>query len=829
MAIETTDEQFEEYLQSLHHLTESEREERRQQHKAMQRWARERSLVDVQERAQNEVSRAIDELARGLGRVAQNIYRGDQGLSAMTDMTDAMGKAASGVGKAMILLGGRFTRLAGVALQLAGPISGYVKRAAAQADRQFESYQKLSQSGAVFSGNMQELVQDSKRMGYLFTELDRFESLIARNSKSLAQFGGTALEGRRELARVGQDLYARNSDLLQLGVGFDEANEYAADYISILGQRGVNSVKTSQELTDSVREYVLQQNIVNQLTGMSREDALRNRQESAKSQIFLGRKIELEKQGRGDLADKLDMVFDLLSEQGGADIAKGFADSVGMFGAITEDANRLRMTGNDDLVASLNKFADPAVSAADIAQGILDNSGKFWNSTGRGMALLNINNKTFISAQSQVRAQTSSMQQINKKYMALRERQARILRGDGDSNTKSYAQLLNSQREMSRAFQNFTDIVDSTFEPILTGFTEALAWTTRKAAQIVSFISNSPKLKLLSNYPVLASVMGLWLAYEQDLTGSVPGAPSKTPDTGKTPKPEAKVPAAPAGAPATKTPPTGAAPATKTPLTAPAAAPKTQPRPEPATGSPPNVSLGGKANLNNVNSGLLTKFYTFARDWNQPLTITSAYRTDQEQAELWVRANYLREPGIYSPTLPQDATTVTLQNRTYQVPGSGRSNSHTEGRALDISGAGVSAGMSSIDSALNQAGLSRPHLNLGDYVHVQAMAQGGITRGLSIAGEAGPEAVIPLTHGPISLEIPNLEQAVENMKSSDQDTPLDSDLFSNDLTNTVNQAVDAYRQSNAVELEILDILRSIGYTSGAVAANQSRIYSAQVN
>ena len=180
MAIEMTDEQFEEFLQSLHSLTESEREERRQQRRAMQRWARERSLVDAQERAQNEVSQAIQELGRGLGRVAQNIYRGDQGLGAMTDMTDSMGKAAQGVGRAMILLGGKFTRLAGVALQAAGPISGYVKRAAAQADRQFQAYQKLSQSGAVFSGNMQELVQDSKRMGYLFTELDRFESQIGR-------------------------------------------------------------------------------------------------------------------------------------------------------------------------------------------------------------------------------------------------------------------------------------------------------------------------------------------------------------------------------------------------------------------------------------------------------------------------------------------------------------------------------------------------------------------------------------------------------------------------------------------------------------------------
>jgi hypothetical protein len=590
MAIEMTDEQFEEWLQSLHSLTESEREERRQQRKAMQRWAKERSLVDAQERAQHEVALAIDELGRGLGRVAQNIYRGEQGLSAVTDMTDAMGKAAQGVGRGMILLGGRFTRLAGVVLQAAGPISGYVKRAAAQADRQFQAYQKLSQSGAVFSGNMQELVQDSKRMGYLFTELDRFESLITRNSKSLAQFGGTALEGRRELARVGQDLYARNSDLLQLGVGFDEANEYAADYISILGQRGVNSVKSSQSLTDSVRDYVLEQNVVNRLTGMSREDALRNRKESAKSQIFLGKKIELEKQGRGDLADKLDMVFDLLSERGGADIAKGFADSVGMFGAITDDANRLRMTGNDDLVARLNNFADPAVSAADIAQGILDNSGKFWNSTGRSMAMMNINNKTFISAQSQVRAQTSSMQQINKQYQALRNRQAQILRGDGDSNTKSYANMLKAQREMSRAFQNFNDVLSSSFEPLMNGFAIAMSWTNKGMAKLLDLITS-----------VVSAPARFW-DFVKSLPGALkgaftgpPAAPAGKPASGSSVQPAAEPAAKPT--PATAPAATPAASAATTSATQPAAPPAasavttsaTQPAAPPAAGKPSNV------------------------------------------------------------------------------------------------------------------------------------------------------------------------------------------------------------------------------------------------
>ena len=130
----------------------------------------------------------------------------------------------------------------------------------------------------------------------------------------------------------------------------------------------------------------------------------------------------------------------------------------------------------------------------------------------------------------------------------------------------------------------------------------------------------------------------------------------------------------------------------------------------------------------------------------------------------------------------------------------------------------------------SEFGLYRPHLNINDAPHIQKMmALGGVTQGPSIAGEAGPEAVIPLTHGPINLVIPELESRIQDISTGSQDTASEFGTVGNDLSAVVNEAVEVYQQANSVELEILDILRSIGYTSGAVAANQSRIYSAQVN
>ena len=117
---------------------------------------------------------------------------------------------------------------------------------------------------------------------------------------------------------------------------------------------------------------------------------------------------------------------------------------------------------------------------------------------------------------------------------------------------------------------------------------------------------------------------------------------------------------------------------------------------------PSNVSLGPNVDLSGVDPDLLQKFYQAASEYGGPVRINSAYRDDSYQAQLWVRANILREPGIYSPARPRETTTITYKGQQYTVPGGGKGSAHASGRALDISPA------EALDPYLRKYGLHRP-------------------------------------------------------------------------------------------------------------------------
>jgi len=153
----------------------------------------------------------------------------------------------------------------------------------------------------------------------------------------------------------------------------------------------------------------------------------------------------------------------------------------------------------------------------------------------------------------------------------------------------------------------------------------------------------------------------------------------------------------------------------------------------------------------------MSRFSAFATEWGKPITITSGFRNDREQAELWVRANKFKEPGIYTPALPENETKITYKGQEFTVPGSGHKSSHA-GQALDISSMGIGPAPTIIDAILSKHGLVRPFMK-NDPVHVQtSAAEGAVLSGPSSGYKPnltmhGTEAIIPLKNESVPVEI----------------------------------------------------------------------------
>jgi hypothetical protein len=114
-------------------------------------------------------------------------------------------------------------------------------------------------------------------------------------------------------------------------------------------------------------------------------------------------------------------------------------------------------------------------------------------------------------------------------------------------------------------------------------------------------------------------------------------------------------------------------------------------------------------------------------------------------------------------------TNPTVNTPTYgrlTTPANPATDPHVAGIALDLN--------KNDYAKLNDKGLLAKYgfsMVPGDPGHIQKLAKGGITDGISIAGEAGPEAVVPLPDGrtiPVQMDtsalIDKLDELLRVMK-----------------------------------------------------------------
>jgi hypothetical protein len=199
-----------------------------------------------------------------------------------------------------------------------------------------------------------------------------------------------------------------------------------------------------------------------------------------------------------------------------------------------------------------------------------------------------------------------------------------------------------------------------------------------------------------------------------------------------------------------------------------------------------SLKIGPNADMSGLDNEMISRLQKFAESTGKSVDVTSAFRSDKKQAELWVRGNILNEPGIFTPAAPKDDQEITYQGKTYNVKGSGKGSLHGVGNAVDISVAGMGKSKGPTDELLANAGLFRPFI-AKDHPHVQMLAEGGIVQPTpggtpAVIGEGGTaEAVMPLKGNRIPVDFPDeikkyfqFQSQVDNLKFLKGDTGKDT-------------------------------------------------------
>ena len=195
-------------------------------------------------------------------KMAGAIKDGETGLSVYNETVEAGGKALGNWAEKIPIVGGSLKKLANGAAEATVLINK-------QADSLFQTYQQISRSGLAVG--MKDTFANLEAAGYTAAEIKDYGALLTQNASVLATFGGTAAQGAQQFADVAASI--QSSDLqtqfMQMGMSVGDINDGIVNYVKIRQMSGSSRVQTTEELKESAKGFIENQDRLAKITGLN--------------------------------------------------------------------------------------------------------------------------------------------------------------------------------------------------------------------------------------------------------------------------------------------------------------------------------------------------------------------------------------------------------------------------------------------------------------------------------------------------------------------------------------------------------------------------------
>jgi len=666
-----------------------------------------------------ELRQQAETLKKNISDLGSKLIAGEEGSSVYNDTIKSAADTFDTFISKVPLVGWAFGK-AGKAL------AAYMVAVNKQSDAIFQTYQDISHSGLAIG--MDDTFKTLQGMGYSIKELGNMAKVLKENSEPLANLGGTAAQGVKQLADASRDIHNSGVDteLKRLGMTTDDINNGMAGYIKMQQLSGSSQKQDHALLAASATEYIKQQDLLAKLTGLNAEQQNKAYEAAMAHEEFAITQHELQKtaqaggpEGAKALAEfERNRELSVLMTAASPGLAAGMEQFLSG-GMASEGARKFAQSFPNAAAAIRGGEKDAkkimAIAKAEVSTTIENNknqaragvSGKFVQPMSDMIKLAGSNTKDLVES--------------SKQATEMQEEQI----AGADEGASAQVKLRQGELNIAQKHDKFLNIgIVPTGKAM-----KALAETIENGSDVLG--------KLLGR----EGRVGGGNTFLGRITNFITGKPS-------------------GGAPRSMAPPAGAAPGAP-PSTAPGAAPTT-----PGAALPVDKIIsfsggtGSKNHFDQLNPTVMTSFTQMAQAYHdstgKKLQVNSAFRSIAEQAQVNSGGNPRAAPG---------------------------KSLHNVGKAVDINSSQVSELQSA--GLLGKFGFSP--LN-GDPPHIQmpSAAEGGILSGPRTGFEAmlhGTEAVIPLPDGKtipiqqrsdgkaqeqtkiISMKIVKLDQLIRGMQT----------------------------------------------------------------
>lgn len=697
-------------------------------------------------------------LAKAGISASQSMYNTDKEFTAAIPTLKLMGDAIKSITSA---LSGLFSGIPIIGSTLAGldkltSVAVDITTQVAQmqlenAQKYVDTYRSLSKVGVTFGGDIESMREAAARGGLA---LDQYNKFVTSNIEGLSKMGTSLQDSADRVMKMGKSALDTNKKLLTIYGGYEEVNTALATYATTMAMYGVDTVKNQKALEAGSASYLTTLKTLQAVTGKSAEAYKSDQEKRAKHAAYLMKIQEVAAKDPG-LAEALKRTVYLATQMYGEDAGNRLEER------IAQSTDALALNGQAISAASL-KFESFSGAASKATDDMLEAAVRH---RGSDQAAIEAQARIIRDSTEGVKADAQANREVARvAYAAQNETVQKIAaniaeqlgRMDKTANivdavNESYKQFNKTQTEGSKGFNGAIDAL----KDYKIRMDELVAKSLPKVAEMATGLIKLQE-NLVTTFTDLGGAVNLATGAFNELVGALNKALGKE-------TPEEKVAA--------------------------------------ETGSVPRR----EEDIRKQRAAVAKERY--ARDQQQLAArkayVENAVKAGTSQKEAQAQAVKYFPVSTGADEIARAVAKANTQGRAKvssdleaalpellaQFPGAkisslttgkhAEASKHYEGRAVDFTIPDYDAKRSDeYKQILKDIGFKmvkdeykeRSADWSGNHIHAE-LAKGGITSGPSIAGEAGPEAVIPLPDGrniPVKVDnsavIDKLEEMISLLK-----------------------------------------------------------------
>lgn len=250
-----------------------------------------KTFTDGLKRGAQQAVDTLFDFVKGSAAASQSMYHTTEVFTSVIPTLQTMGNAVKGVIGA---LGSAFSGIpiiGGFLDASAKMVGAAVSFAVTLAENQLKNSQTMvnnfsaiAKTGTTFGASLDGMIKAAHDGGM---SLSMFQSFVTKNVETLGQLGGSTEQASRRVVNLAKDVAAANPKLLAMAGGMEGVANQTIEYMGAMTRMGFDTTKSNKNQAQAAADYIWNLNTLSALTGESADKLKKEQDERLRSAGYL--------------------------------------------------------------------------------------------------------------------------------------------------------------------------------------------------------------------------------------------------------------------------------------------------------------------------------------------------------------------------------------------------------------------------------------------------------------------------------------------------------------------------------------------------------------